>query len=320
MTGRIAAQPVQHPRIVFAGTPAFACPALQALIDHARPIAVLTQPDRPAGRGRRIVPGPVKALALEAGIPVHQPRTLRDDRTAAWLIELAPELIVTAAYGLLVPKKLLDLPRLGCWNLHASLLPRWRGASPIQQAILAGDRETGVTLMKMDEGLDTGPMLIRRAIPIRPRETAGELHDRLATLAAEVLIDGLKRLVDGTLPDAVAQDPRLATHAPRIDKRDAAIDWTRDADHIERQVHAYNPWPVAHAELAGQPVRIFRARADLGTVPDARPGTLLTGRGHPDRIRVACGRGVLEIDELQAPGRRRQSATDWLNAHPDWRG
>ena len=306
-------------RIVFAGTPDFAVPALRLLIDRQRPVAVLTQPDRPAGRGRRTTASPVKQCAVESGIPVMQPRTLRDAEARRALLDLEPDLLVTAAYGLLLPKPVLDAPRLGCWNLHASLLPRWRGASPIQQAILAGDARTGISLMQMDEGLDTGDVLMAADTPIGERESAGELHDRLSGLAAGLLGDALEHLDAGTLPDPVPQDDAEATHAPRIAKADARIDWTRNADEIERMVRAYDPWPVAHGDLNGAAVRVFRSRAEPGD-SGAAPGTLLTGRGHSDEIRVACGRGVLCIEELQRAGRRRVSAAEWLNAHPDWRG
>lgn len=280
----------------------------------------MTQPDRPSGRGRKLTASPVKRLAVEAGIEVLQPNTLKDERTLQALAALEPDLLVTAAYGLLLPKRVLELPRLGCWNLHASLLPRWRGASPIQQAILAGDARTGITLMQMDTGMDTGDMLAKAETAIEPGETAGELHDRLAEMAADLLVKALRRHSSGALPDPTPQDATSATHAPLIRKSDAAIDWTLDADAIERRVRAYNPWPVAYAEVADTPLRIFRARAHAANVHDCKPGTLITEAGHPDAIRVACGRGVLEILELQAPGRKRVSAAAWLNANPEWAG
>ena len=308
-----------HSRIVFAGTPEFACPALAALISRQRPMAVLTQPDRPAGRGRRLVASPVKRLAAEAGIKVLQPDSLKPADVHQALSALKPDLLVTAAYGLLLPRKVLDLPALGCWNLHASLLPRWRGASPIQQAILAGDSRTGITLMKMDAGLDTGDMLMRAETAIDPRETAGELHDRLAEMSAALLIDALDHLDAGTLPQPTPQDDALATSAPLIRKTDALIDWRLDAWTLERQVRAYNPWPVSYGEIKGAPVRIFRARASDASAAGATPGALLPGANRGEGIPIACGQGVLEILELQAPGRKRVSAAQWLNAHPDWR-
>ncbi|MEX2500512.1 MAG: methionyl-tRNA formyltransferase [Wenzhouxiangellaceae bacterium] len=307
-------------RIVFAGTPEFACPSLAALLERNRPVAVLTQPDRPSGRGRKLAASPVKQLAIEAGIVVLQPESLKNDESRQALSALKPDLLVTAAYGLLLPASVLDLPRLGCWNLHASLLPRWRGASPIQQAILAGDQRTGITLMQMDTGLDTGAMLLATETEIGRSETAGELHDRLAQMAADLLTDALDQLAAGTRPDPVPQDDAKATHAPLIRKSDAAIDWNRDALELERQVRAYNPWPVAHGEIESQPVRVFRARARGGLAAGQEPGTPITAAGHPDSIRIACGHGVLEILELQAPGRKRVAASEWLNANPRWRG
>lgn len=308
------------PRIVFAGTPDFACPALAALIEHDRPIAVMTQPDRPAGRGRKLAASPVKRLAVEAGIEVLQPPSLKDEESVQTLAKQQPDLLVTAAYGLLLPKRVLELPRLGCWNLHASLLPRWRGASPIQQAILAGDTHTGITLMQMDTGLDTGDVLAWTETAIGARETAGELHDRLAHMAADLLVDSLKRQSAGTLASPIPQDDSRATYAPLIRKSDAAIDWRLDADTVARQVRAYNPWPVAFGEVAGTQLRIFNARARAADTLDHEPGALITQAGFPDSIRVACGQNVLEILELQAPGRKRVSAAQWLNSRPDWRG
>ncbi|RFF27161.1 MULTISPECIES: methionyl-tRNA formyltransferase [unclassified Wenzhouxiangella] len=299
-------------RVVFAGTPDFAVPALRALIDSAvwRPVAVLTQPDRGVGRGRKRRFGPVKRLAVDAGIDVLQPASLKHPDARAALADCRPDLLVTAAYGLILPRAVLDMPALGCWNLHASLLPRWRGASPINQAILAGDAETGISLMQMAAGLDTGPVILQRSTPIGAEETAGELHDRLADLAGEVLVDALVRLDRGTLPAASAQDEALATYAPLIDKNDARLDWSRPADELSRMVRAYHPWPVAFGEIEGETWRIHRARAGAGR---AEPGELVTNRG-PDVVAVGCGEGVLEILELQGPGRKPVSARDWFNA------
>ena len=307
-------------RIVFAGTPEFACPSLAALLEHNAPIAVLTQPDRPSGRGRKLTWSPVKRLAVEAGLEVLQPASLKIEDTVENLTSLRPDLVVTAAYGLLLPKRFLELPRLGCWNLHASLLPRWRGASPIQQSILAGDAKTGITLMQMDTGLDTGDMLATAETDIGDEETAGELQDRLAGMAADLLVATLRQLLDDSLPDPVPQDNLRATHAPLIRKSDAAIAWSQDAVALARQVRAYNPWPVAYGEVAGVALRIFRATAQAADAANANAGALITGAGHPDSIRVACGRGVLEILELQAPGRKRVTPAQWLHSHPDWRG
>ena len=310
-------------RVVFAGTPDFAVPALKALIenDRWRPLAVLTQPDRPSGRGRKLKFGPVKQVATDAGIEVLQPTSLKPPESQDMLARLKPDLLVTAAYGLLLPPNVLEIPKHGCWNLHASLLPRWRGASPINQAILHGDDETGISLMQMDEGLDTGPVLMSRSTAIAAEETAGELHDRLAGLAAELLVAALESLEGGKLPEPVAQDDALATHAPLINKSDARLDWHQPAEQLARMVRAYHPWPVAFAELEGMDFRIHRARAVSDI--NASPGSLVrhhdNSYSNRDAIVVACGSGALEILELQAPGRKRVTARDWLNSHPDWR-
>lgn len=250
-----------------------------------------------------------------------QPQTLKDPEIQAQLRALAPDLIITAAYGLLVPPAILDLPRFGCWNLHASLLPRWRGASPINQAVLAGDLHSGVSLMQMDVGLDTGPVILSKVVPVDPRDTAGSLHGRLAEVAREVLLDGLAALEAGQLPDPVPQDPAQATHAPLIAKGDAHLDWHQDANRLARVVRAYNPWPVAHGQIEGMECRVFDADpVDAGPeAAELAPGALVLGLGARDVITVRCGSGCLAIRELQAPGRKRVLARDWLNAHPDWR-
>lgn len=305
-------------RLLFAGTPAFAVPALEALLASGQsPLAVLTQPDRGSGRGRKVAAGPVKQVALDAGIDVLQPERLKDGELLARLRDLQPDLLVTAAYGLILPRSLLGLPRYGCWNLHASLLPRWRGASPINQAILHGDAETGVSLMQMEPGLDTGPVLARARTAIGASESAGTLHDRLAPMAAGLLLDTLNKLVAGALPPAEPQDERQATHAPLLSKADARLDWNQPAAALARAVRAFNPWPVAFATIEGQDIRIFRARP--GGPVDAPAGQLVRGHGRSDAVVVGCAEGSLEILELQAPGRRRVAAADWLNAHPDWR-
>jgi methionyl-tRNA formyltransferase len=306
-----------NPRLLFAGTPDFAVPALQALIASGNaPLAVLTQPDRAAGRGRRVRLGPVKKVAVDAGIEVLQPERLRADQTSS-LKAFQPDLLITAAYGLILPRWLLELPRFGCWNLHASLLPRWRGASPINQAILHGDAETGVSLMRMEAGLDTGPVLAQVRTAIGPEETAGQVHDRLALLAADLLMDHLARLSEAEQPQAQPQDDRLATHAPLIRREHARLDWSDSADELVRQVRAYNPWPVAFAELEGQEMKVYRAQ--VGKRFEAPPGQLIRGHGRRDAVIVSCSDGSLEILELQSPGRNKVAAADWLNAHPDWR-
>ena len=298
-------------RIVYAGTPEFAVPALRALIDGGQaPVAVLTQPDRPAGRGRKLTPSPVKCVAEAAGLPVYQPQTLKDPEPQALLRDLRPDLMVVAAYGLLLPPQVLDIPRRGCVNLHASLLPRWRGAAPIQRAILAGDRETGVTLMQMDEGLDTGGMLDAARLPIGDRQTAGELQEVLSLLGAELLMRRLPQLLEGKL-QARPQDETQACHAPKLSKAEAAIDWSKPAAQLQREVRAFNPWPVSHTLLGGQPLKVWSARA-LDASSDAPPGRVMAHEA--DGLRVATGDGQLLIDSLQFPGKQRRSAAEVLQA------
>jgi methionyl-tRNA formyltransferase len=303
-------------RVAFAGTPAFAVPCLEAVL--AAPVdcvAVYTQPDRPAGRGRTLQPSPVKLRALAAGVPVEQPETLKDAAVQRRLAEYQPDLCVVVAYGQILPQAVLAIPPLGCWNVHASLLPRWRGAAPIQRALLAGDTETGVNLMRMEPGLDTGPVLLERRTPIHPDDTGQSLHDRLAALGAAVLSEGLQRVLDGTLPEARPQSSAGITYAHKLDKAEALIDWSRPASEIERKVRAFQPWPVAEAEIAGERVRIHAARSVEGI---GTPGSVLAARG--DRLLIACGTGALRIDRLQRPGGRVISASDYLNARPTLRG
>ncbi|MBS0214818.1 MAG: methionyl-tRNA formyltransferase [Proteobacteria bacterium] len=298
-------------RIVFAGTPEFAVPGLRVACERAEVVAVYTQPDRPAGRGRVLTPSPVKQEALRRGIEVRQPETLRDPEVQAALREFEPDLIVTAAYGLILPKKVLKIPRLGCWNLHGSLLPRWRGAAPIQRAIEAGDAETGVCLMEMEAGLDTGPVLLRAATAIGADETSGELYERLADIGADVLAQGLAMLEAGTLPAAQAQSTEGVTHAAKIEKAEARLDWNESAEVLACKVRAFQPWPVAEAVLAGERARIHAAKA-LASSADAAPGTIVTA--NRDGIDVACGDGVLRLLTLQREGGRAVSAADYLNA------
>ena len=298
-------------KIVYAGTPEFAVPALKALLQSEhRVIAVYTQPDRPAGRGRKLQPGPVKVCALDGGVPVFQPERLTEAGAVEKMRNLDADLMVVAAYGLLLPRAVLDLPRLGCVNIHASLLPRWRGASPIQHAILSGDAHSGITLMQMDEGLDTGAMIGQRSVDIDPAWTAGDLHDVLAPLGAELLLETLADL-GSAQRHALVQDENEACYAPRLSKQQAEIDWRQPVSELHRQVLAYNPWPVSFTLLDGQNLRIWYAEpaAERET---GDPGEVVAhGRGGVD---VSCADGVLRITELQFAGRKRCSAADALNA------
>ena len=299
-------------RLVFAGTPEFSVPALRACLDSgAQVVAAYTQPDRPAGRGRQLAASPVKQAALEAGIAVEQPETLRDKSARERLAAYAPDLVVVVAYGLILPKSVLALPRLGCWNVHASLLPRWRGAAPIQRAILAGDAESGVDLMQMEAGLDTGPVLLQARTPIAESDTGGTLHDRLAALGAQVLADGLARVLRGETLTPTPQRDDGVEYAHKLDKAEARLDWNQPAATLARKVRAFDPWPVAEELLDGERVRIWSALA-LVAHGDAAPGSIVAASA--DGIDVATGDGVLRIRELQRDGGRRISARDWLNA------
>ena len=301
-------------RIVFAGTPEFAVPSLRAACGKAEVVAVYTQPDRPAGRGRGLQASPVKLEALSRGIPVLQPETLKSQVSRDALRALKPDLMVVVAYGLLLPQKILDIPEDGCWNGHASLLPRWRGAAPIQRAIEAGDAETGVCLMQMEKGLDTGPVLLSQSRAIGEQETGGQLHDRLAELGAQVLSDGLGLLRAGIRARPRPQPAEGVTYAHKLDKAEAKLDWTQPAAALARKVRAFNPWPVAEATLAGERVRIHGAIA-IDAPAGAAPGSLLAaGR---DGIDVACGEGALRIRVLQRDGGKAITAADWLNARRD---
>ena len=301
-------------RIVFAGTPDFAVPSLRAAARHNEVVAVYTQPDRPAGRGRGVQASPVKLEAVQRGIPVLQPENFKSPLSKDALIALQPDVMVVVAYGLLLPRSVLAIPQYGCWNVHASLLPRWRGAAPIQRAIEAGDSETGVCLMQMEAGLDTGPVLLEQRIAISASETGGQLHDRLAELGAQVLADGLGLLRVGLSPTPRPQSDEGATYARKLDKAEARLDWSQPAIALERKVRAFNPWPVAEAMLGGERLRIHGAIAIEAAHP-APPGTVLAaGR---DGIDVACGAGALRIRVLQREGGKAITAADYLNARRD---
>ncbi|MCI2262031.1 methionyl-tRNA formyltransferase [Xanthomonas indica] len=301
-------------KLVFAGTPDFAVPSLRAAAQRHEVVAVYTQPDRPAGRGRGLTPSPVKLEAVARGIPVLQPQTLRSPETLQALRALQPDLIVVVAYGLILPKAVLAIPTHGCWNVHASLLPRWRGAAPIQRAIEAGDSETGVCLMQMEAGLDTGPVLLSQRTPIGADETGGQLHDRLAALGAQVLADGLGLLRAGLRPVAQPQPEAGVTYAQKLDKAQARLDWQQPAAQLARQVRAFDPWPVAEAMLAGERVRVRGAIA-LDLAHGQPPGTVLTAS--KQGIDIACGQGALRLRVLQREGGKAITAADYLNARRD---
>lgn len=297
-------------RIVFAGTPDFAVPSLRAAARHNEVVAVYTQPDRPAGRGRGLTPSPVKRVAQELSIPVYQPENFRSAAAREGLASLEPDLLVVVAYGLILPRSVLDIPTEGCWNVHASLLPRWRGAAPIQRAIQAGDTRTGVCLMRMEKGLDTGPVLLSQSIDIGADETGGQLHDRLAALGAQVLADGLGLLRAGLRPQPKPQPDTGVTYAHKLDKAEAKLDWTRPAIELANKVRAFNPWPMAEALIAGERLRLHAAVA-LPREQDAEPGTILAaGR---DGIDVACGEGTLRVRVLQRDGGKAITAADYLH-------
>ena len=304
-------------RIAFAGTPDFAAIHLQALLASAdtsghQIVAVYTQPDRPAGRGKKLAASPVKTLAEKYRIPVLQPQTLRTEDAQREFAALNVDLFIVVAYGLLIPQQVLDTPVHGCINVHASLLPRWRGAAPIQRAIEAGDRETGITIMQMDIGLDTGDMLNKVHCPIEPRETGGSLHDKLAALGAPALLKTLEDIASGCL-QAEKQDDSQSCYAHKISKQEAAIDWSLAAQAIERKVRAFNPFPVTFTQLSGQPLRIWSARAAEQSRP-APPGTLM---GCDDNgVEVACGEGSLIITQAQLAGKKPMAIGDIIRGNP----
>lgn len=299
-------------RILFAGTPDFAAECLKALLNSEHEIcAVYTQPDRPAGRGRKLTPSPVKQLALEHKLPVEQPLNFKSEDSLQTLAGYEADLMIVVAYGLLLPQKVLDTPKLGCINVHASLLPRWRGAAPIQRAILAGDTESGVGIMKMEAGLDTGPVLLEARCPINESDTAQDLHDRLAALGAETLLQSLDD-IESRLKQAQPQDESLSTYARKLDKQEALIDWQRPAAELLRQINAFNPWPVAQTQWQGDTMRIWRAQ--LGDrLRSGQPGEIIAVS--KQGLDVQTTDGILRITQLQLPGKRAMQVQDFLNAN-----
>jgi methionyl-tRNA formyltransferase len=300
-------------RLVFAGTPEFAAHHLNALIESGEHdiVAVYTQPDRPAGRGKKPTPSAVKHRAEQAGLPVYQPLNFRNEEDRAALAVLQPDIMVVVAYGLILPQAVLDIPRLGCLNVHASLLPRWRGAAPIQRAIEAGDQETGVTIMQMEAGLDTGPMLNKASCEIRGDDTAASLHDRLAELGGPALLSTLRAAAAGMI-EAEAQDDSLSNYASKIEKGEAEIDWSLDAATLDRRIRAFIPFPICYTPLNGERVRIWQAHPES---EEGVPGSIL--RADKNGILVACGTGSLNIQRLQLPGGKQLSAQEVLNARAE---
>lgn len=298
-------------KVIFAGTPDFAASSLAAVLNsHHQVVAVYTQPDRKSGRGKKVTMSPVKELALQHHIPVEQPLNFKSEESLSQLASYQADIMVVVAYGLLLPQKVLDIPKLGCINVHGSLLPRWRGAAPIQRAIQAGDKETGITIMQMEAGLDTGPMLLTASTPISDRDSGATLHDRLADMGAQLLVQALDEIADNKL-QATPQDDQLATYAHKLSKEEAQINWQLSAEELERTIRAFNSWPVAYSQLDNKTVRIWQAKIVHKTV-DAAPGTIL--QADADGILISCGEDCLLLTELQLPGSRAMSAKHLLNA------
>ncbi len=298
-------------KIIFAGTPEFAAVSLTALIDsNHEVVAVLTQPDRPAGRGRKLTPSPVKVVAIEHEIEVHQPRSLKN-QTAQELIEsFAADVMIVAAYGLILPEEILAIPKYGCLNIHASLLPRWRGAAPIQRAIEAGDKQTGITIMQMDQGLDTGDMLKKQAIDIQQDDTAGSLHDRLAGLGAQLIIEVIEQIQNGTV-QAQPQDSSKVTYAHKLSRQESSIDWNQPAKSIVNRIHAFNPWPAAKTTHNDVQLKLLKAKVVNQNTRD-EIGTVIV---QDKKIRVQAKYGQVELLQLQKPGGRPVSAQEFLNGY-----
>src|SRR5450830_1425758 len=301
-------------KIIFAGTPEFAVPALAALIDAGHHISmVLTQPDRPAGRGMKLKASPVKILALQHNIPVFQPETLKDPAAQAQIGEVQADVMIVAAYGLIIPTIVLQMPKLGCFNIHASLLPRWRGAAPIQRSLLAGDSETGVTIMEVVPALDAGAMISHASLPITERDTAQTLHDGLSTLGAALMVQAMQTLAQQGKLESTPQDESLVTYAAKLQKTEADIDWSESASALSRKIRAFNPFPVAQTKLNGEVCRLWMATESTSQTAVKVPAGEVVAIG--DFIVVACGEGLINIEELQMPGGKRLSAKDFIRGH-----
>ncbi|MGI1988884.1 methionyl-tRNA formyltransferase [Shewanella glacialipiscicola] len=301
--------------IIFAGTPDFAARHLQALLDsHHNVIGVYTQPDRPAGRGKKLTASPVKELAIANNIPVYQPGSLRKEPAQQQLAELNADIMVVVAYGLILPKVVLDTPRLGCINVHGSILPRWRGAAPIQRALWAGDTETGVTVMQMDVGLDTGDMLLKTYLPIEDSDTSASLYEKLAEQGPVALLQALEGLANGTLT-AEKQDEALANYAEKLSKEEARLDWNKSAKQLWQEVRAFNPWPVSYFEHQGNTIKVWQTQVSE-TISTAAPGTIISAS--KKGIDIATADGVLTLLSMQLPGKKTLSVADILNARGEW--
>lgn len=302
-------------RIIFAGTPDFAARHLDALLSSQHQIVgVFTQPDRPAGRGNKLTPSPVKVLAEQHQIPVFQPKSLRPEENQHLVADLGADVMVVVAYGLILPKAVLDMPRMGCINVHGSLLPRWRGAAPIQRALWAGDSETGVTIMQMDVGLDTGDMMLKIGCPIEAEDTSASLYAKLAELGPQGLLVALQQLASGTINREV-QDEALVTYAEKLSKEEARLDWRLSASQLERCIRAFNPWPVSYFTIEDQPVKVWQATV-LAENTSSEPGTIVHADKHG--IQVATSEGVLNLTQLQPAGKKPMSAQDLLNSRSEW--
>ena len=302
-------------RIIFAGTPDFAARHLNALLSSEHQIVgVFTQPDRPAGRGKKLMPSPVKVLAEEKGIPVFQPVSLRPQENQQLVADLQADIMVVVAYGLILPKAVLEMPRLGCLNVHGSLLPRWRGAAPIQRALWAGDRETGVTIMQMDVGLDTGDMLYKLSCPITAEDTSATLYDKLAQLSPQGLLATLTHIATGTATPEV-QDEEQVTYAEKLSKEEALLDWSLSAAQLERCIRAFNPWPMSYFVIDDQPVKVWKASV-INTQAKAEPGTII--EANKQGIQVATAEGILNLESLQPAGKKAMNTQDLLNSRREW--